>query len=85
MVAQFEAKGLIFSGRDADKGVRMEICELPLKEHAYFFGCQFHPEYTSTPFRVSPPFRGLIRAAAGMPLTVGKAAPSPPPSKKQKK
>ena len=54
-------------------------------QHTYFFGCQFHPEYTSSPFKPSPPFRGLIRASAGLPVTITKSAPSPPPAKKQRK
>ena len=32
MVAKIEEKGLRFSGKDADRGVRMEICELDTKE-----------------------------------------------------
>ena len=44
----------------------MEITELPLSEHPFFFGCQFHPEFKSGPLRPSPPFQGLIKAASGL-------------------
>ena len=47
-------------------GKRMEILEV--KDHPFFFGTQFHPEFTSRPGRPSPPFVGLVMAAAGMPL-----------------
>ena len=38
-----------------------EIAELP--SHPWFFGCQFHPEFTSTPRRGHPLFTSFIRAA----------------------
>jgi len=54
--------GLKFVGRD-ENGERMEISELPLSEHPYFVGCQFHPEFKSRPLEPSPLFYGLILAA----------------------
>jgi len=57
--------GLAFVGRDADSGERMEIAELPRCRHPYYVGCQFHPEFTSRPLKPSPPFHGLVLAAAG--------------------
>ena len=57
-VAAIHDGGLKFVGRDGD---RMEISELP--GHAYYVGCQFHPEFQSRPLRPSPPFYGLLRAA----------------------
>ena len=65
LVDEIEAKGLMFTGKD-EKNERMEIIELPPKEHPFFFGCQFHPEFKSRPLRPSPPFQGLIRASSGM-------------------
>lgn len=62
-VERFEEAGLHFSGKDADKGVRMEIIELDSDVHRFFFGAQYHPEYTSSPFKPSPPFRGFVKAA----------------------
>lgn len=41
-------------------GNRMEILEL--EDHPYFFGTQFHPEYSSRPGDTSPPFLGLVEA-----------------------
>ncbi|VDP09422.1 unnamed protein product [Heligmosomoides polygyrus] len=43
--------------------LRMEMCEL--KDHPYFVGAQFHPEYLSHPLQPSPPFLGLLLAATG--------------------
>lgn len=54
-----------FVGVD-DSGKRMEILEV--KDHPFFLGTQFHPEFMSRPGRPSPPFVGLIMAAAAMPL-----------------
>jgi len=65
-VDKITAEGLKFSGKDADRGVRMEIVELDVSKHRFFFGCQFHPEYTSSPHTPSPPFRGLIEVAGGL-------------------
>lgn len=50
----------------------MEVVEIP--KHKYFIGTQFHPEFKSRPFRPSPPFCGLIRAAAGLPVTESRAS-----------
>lgn len=55
----------MFTGKD-EKNQRMEICELSLDKHPFFFGCQFHPEFKSGPLRPSPPFQGLIKAASGL-------------------
>ena len=44
MVDQLEGAGLSFVGKDI-KGERMEIIEL--KDHPWFVGVQFHPEYLS--------------------------------------
>lgn len=65
IVPKLERKGLLFVGRD-ESGERMEILELDRKfGHPYFVGTQFHPEYLSRPLKPSPPFLGLILAAAG--------------------
>lgn len=55
-----EKSDLRFIGHDIDQE-RMEIIEL--KNHPYFVGVQFHPEYKTRPMRPSPPFVGLLRAA----------------------
>uniref|UniRef100_A0A3P8WYX0 CTP synthase n=1 Tax=Cynoglossus semilaevis TaxID=244447 RepID=A0A3P8WYX0_CYNSE len=58
----FESKGLKFVGQDVE-GERMEIIEL--EGHSYFVGVQYHPEFTSRPIKPSPPYFGLLLAAAG--------------------
>jgi len=62
-IKQLEEAGLIFSGKD-EKGERMEITELPESMHPFYFGSQFHPEFTSRPHRPSPCFIGLARASS---------------------
>ena len=54
--------GLEFIGKD-DKGVRMEILEL--KDHPWYVGVQFHPEYLSRVLMPSKPFLGFVAAASG--------------------
>ncbi|XP_062255110.1 CTP synthase 1b [Platichthys flesus] len=58
----FEAKGFNFVGQDVE-GERMEVIEL--EGHCYFVGVQYHPEFTSRPIKPSPPYFGLLLAAAG--------------------
>jgi CTP synthase len=53
-------KGLIFSGVSAGDDL-VEIVEL--NDHPWFLGCQFHPEFTSTPRNGHPLFIGFIAAA----------------------
>jgi CTP synthase len=52
--------GLAFSGVSPDKGL-MEIVEL--KDHPWFLGCQFHPEFRSKPMDPHPLFREFIKAS----------------------
>jgi CTP synthase len=33
-----------------------------LREHPWFLGCQFHPEFKSKPMKVHPLFRDFIKA-----------------------
>jgi len=54
-----EKKGLIFSGHSKDSLV--EIIELA--DHPWFFACQFHPEFTSTPRKGHPLFESFIQAS----------------------
>ncbi len=54
------SKGMIFSGTSPD-GSLVEIIELP--DHPWFVGCQFHPEFKSTPMQAHPLFREFIAAA----------------------
>ena len=57
---QFEKKGLIFSGNSPDKNLP-EIIEL--KNHPWFIGVQFHPEFKSRPLSPHPLFSSFIKAA----------------------
>jgi CTP synthase len=59
-IKQIEKEGLVFSGTSED-GRRMEILELP--DHRFYFASQFHPEFTSLPWKPNPLFRGFIEAA----------------------
>jgi len=54
------AAGMTFSGYSLD-GQLVEMIELP--DHPWFLGCQFHPEFTSTPRAGHPLFQGFIAAA----------------------
>ena len=56
----FEKKGLIFSALSPD-GTLPEIIEL--KNHPWFVGVQFHPEFRSRPFTPHPLFSSFIKAA----------------------
>ncbi|MFZ5801112.1 MAG: CTP synthase [Candidatus Omnitrophota bacterium] len=58
--ARFEQGGMVFSGV-CPKGALVEIVEL--KNHPWFVGCQFHPEFKSKPDKCHPLFREFIRAA----------------------
>ncbi len=57
---EFEKKGLIFSAISPD-GSLPEIIEL--KNHPWFIGVQFHPEFRSRPFTPHPLFSSFIKAA----------------------
>jgi len=55
-----EEAGLTFAGLSAD-GKLVEVIEN--QNHPWFVGCQFHPEFTSTPREGHPLFIGFINAA----------------------
>ena len=57
---KFEDKGLIFSGMSPDHKLP-EIIEL--KNHPWFVGVQFHPEFKSRPLNPHPLFSSFIKAA----------------------
>jgi CTP synthase len=52
--------GLKVSGTSAKEGL-CEMIELP--GHPWFVGCQFHPEFTSTPRDGHPLFKAFVQAA----------------------
>ncbi len=57
---ELAAWGMVFSGLSPD-GDLVEVIEL--KDHPWFVGVQFHPEFKSRPFACHPLFQGFIRAA----------------------
>jgi CTP synthase len=60
-VSDLESNGMIFTGQSED-GDRMEIMEL--KDHPYYVGVQYHPEYLSRPSKPSAPYVGFVLAAS---------------------
>ncbi|HEX7664525.1 MAG TPA: CTP synthase [Polyangiaceae bacterium] len=57
---QLAEAGLVLSGTSPDKKL-VEMVEL--KEHPYFVGCQFHPEFKSRPTAPHPLFARFVKAA----------------------
>jgi CTP synthase len=57
---QVESKGMIATGKNPDTGL-VEIMEI--KNHPWFVGVQFHPEYKSTVLNPQPLFVQFIQAA----------------------
>ena len=54
------AHGMLLSGLSPDERL-VEIVEL--KDHPWYLGCQFHPEFKSRPQRPQPLFREFVKAA----------------------
>ncbi len=57
---KLEDNGLVVSGTSPDNNL-VEIVEI--KDHPWFLGCQFHPEFKSKPMKPHPLFRDFISAA----------------------
>lgn len=55
-----QKNGMLLSGHSMDETL-VEIVEIP--DHPWFIGCQFHPEFTSSPRDGHPLFTGFIEAA----------------------
>jgi CTP synthase len=56
---RMKEKGFEISGTSPD-GVLAELIEL--RDHPYFVGCQYHPEFQSKPNKPHPLFKGFIQA-----------------------
>ena len=56
---QFTSKGMVLSGTTPDNEL-VEIIEV--KDHPWFVGVQFHPEFTSRPVKGHPLFNAFISA-----------------------
>jgi CTP synthase len=59
-IDRLTSAGLSLVGKSAD-GMLVEVIEV--SDHPWFVGCQFHPEFTSTPREGHPLFTGFINAA----------------------
>ncbi|KAF2187391.1 CTP synthase-like protein [Zopfia rhizophila CBS 207.26] len=62
-IEKIEQGGLRFIGKD-EKGERMEVVEI--KDHPWFVGVQFHPEYLSRVLDPSRPYLGFVAASVGL-------------------
>ena len=60
LMKKFENKGMIFSGMSPDNNLP-EIIEI--KNHPWFIGVQFHPEFKSRPLFPHPLFSSFINSA----------------------
>jgi CTP synthase len=64
---RLEGAGMVVGARaksahvNSEAGDLVEMIELP--NHPWFFGCQFHPEFTSNPRRGHPLFVSFVKAA----------------------
>lgn len=59
-VPALQEAGLQIGGWSENKSL-VEIVEIP--DHPWFFACQFHPEFTSTPRQGHPLFTSFVKAA----------------------
>jgi len=59
-LSRLEAVGLKVAARTRSESL-VELVELP--DHPWFVGCQFHPEFTSTPRAGHPLFKSFVEAA----------------------
>jgi CTP synthase len=73
---QLTAAGLVLSGTSPDRRL-VELIEL--RDHPFFIGCQFHPEFKSRPAAPHPLFARFVRAALDRQLARAKAEPRKQP------
>jgi 2-dehydro-3-deoxyphosphooctonate aldolase (KDO 8-P synthase) len=69
LLGELQESGLVVSGR-APVTDLCEVVELPKdgrNAHPWFLGCQFHPEFTSSPRRGHPLFTSFVQAAGSAP------------------
>ena len=59
-IEKLEGSKLIIAGTNPENNL-VEIVEL--KDHPFYIGCQFHPEFLSRPFKPHPLFTGLIKSS----------------------
>lgn len=58
---ELSSKGLCIAGRSVVENL-VEIIELDIKDHPFFMGTQFHPEYKSRPLKPHPLFIAYLNA-----------------------
>jgi CTP synthase len=68
---RMESHGMVVCGRSADNSL-VEVIEL--KDHPWFVGSQFHPEFKSRPTRPHPLFRDFIGASVTRAQASGQVA-----------
>ncbi len=56
-----ESAGMLISGLSPDSRLA-EVVELSTDKHPYFIAAQYHPEFTSRPFKSNSLFDGLVKA-----------------------
>ena len=56
----FNKNGMTVVGKSEDETL---VEAIEIKNHKWFIGCQFHPEFTSDPINAHPLFKGFIKAA----------------------
>jgi len=59
-IEDFENRGFIYSGKNPDTGL---VEALELKDHPFYVGVQYHPEYKSTVANPHPLFKAFIEAS----------------------
>jgi CTP synthase len=69
--SRLEDSGLIISGT-SPSGDLVEIVEV--KDHPWYLGCQFHPEFKSRPMEPHPLFQAFIKAALTRSQTTKRSA-----------
>jgi CTP synthase len=77
---QLAEAGLVLSGTSPDKRL-VEVVEL--RDHPFFVGCQFHPEFKSRPLAPHPLFARFVRAALERGIARAKAEGRPRPESTQ--
>ena len=61
-IERLQNKGVVFSGTSPD-GTLMETMELPILDHPFFVGVQYHPEFHARPLSPHPLFTAFIKAS----------------------
>jgi len=72
---RMDTKGFVISGTSPD-GTLAELIEL--RDHPYFVGCQYHPEFQSKPNKPHPLFKSFIHACLAREVGRAPRAPADP-------